>query len=536
MTLIALMMLAADPMASEMPDVVLLDFTASYCGPCQQMVPTIQKLQKDGFPVRKVDTTEEPNVMRQYNVERIPTFILLVEGKETKRLVGLRSESELRRIMENAREDLNRKKAAARPPEPKPTQTARRREKESPGGLRGVLARLSAGLTGRSRKTGFQHPTFRAQSPEAMPEEFAGEGLMAATVRVHVDGKTGKQDVGTGSIVHSAQGESIILTCAHLFRDSGADSKVMVDVFKDGRVLKYPAKIIRGNHHSDLAILQIQNNEPLPSVNIASMDEKVAEGSSAFSIGCNQGQPPSHMAVKVVSLNRYDVNIPAHLVCSIDPAVGRSGGGLFNDAGRLIGVCSCADREQHEGLYMGREPIFALFEKAGLKSLLTQQAESDAPAEFASTEPEGSSFDDDELIATLFGDEQDAGNGKAGGDLADTFVESHLSAAEDAPTVHAELTATSPPTKPDAAVPASITVIVDATDASGRKEMIVIEKPTPWLMELLTGRQPAEQQVALARKVSLSPTSDQRIRRQPAVLPRAAIAPRDARNVGHHPD
>lgn len=525
MTLIALMMLAADPMAGQTPDVVLLDFTAGYCGPCQQMVPTIQKLQKEGFPIRKVDTTEQPNVTRQYNVDRIPTFILLVEGKETQRLTGLRSENELRRIMELARDDLEKRKAASRPPKPESPRTTSRREKKSPGGLRGVLARLSAGLSGKSRKTGFQHPTFRAQSPEPMSEEFADEGLMAATVRIHVDGKAGKQDVGTGSIVHSAQGESIILTCAHLFRDSESNPNVMVDVFKDGRVLKYPAKIVRGNHHSDLAILQIQNKEPLPSVRIASMDEKVAEGASAFSIGCNQGQPPSHLAVKVVSIDRYDVNIPSHLVCSIDPAVGRSGGGLFNATGQLIGVCSCADREQREGLYMGREPIVALFEKAGLASLLTQRPESSEPEKFAAAEPEESPFDDDELIASLFGDVDDKDTESAETDFSDAFAESDLPSTDDAATVHAELTATSQQEKSDTAVSASITVIVDATDGSGHKEMIVIEKPTPWLMELLTGRQPAEQQVALARKVSLSPTNDQRIRRQPAVLPRAAIAP-----------
>jgi len=535
MTLIALMMLAADPMAGEKPDVVLLDFTAAYCPPCQQMVPTIQRLQKEGLAIRKVDTTEQPNVTRQYNVERIPTFILLVDGKETQRLTGLRSESELRRIMLTAQDEVDKRKAASRPPERQAPQTARR-EKESPGGLRGVLARLSAGLGGKSRKTGFQHPTFRAQSPEPMSEEFASEGLMAATVRVHVDGKGGKQDVGTGSIVHSVQGESIILTCAHLFRDSGSDPDIMVDVFKDGRVLKYPAKVVRGNHHSDLAILQIQNKEPLPNVSLASIDEKVSEGSSAFSIGCDQGQPPSHLSVKVVSIDRYDVNIPSHLVCSIDPAVGRSGGGLFNDAGQLIGVCSCADREQHEGLYMGREPIFALFKKAGLTSLLTQRSESSEPQAFASTEADDPSFDNDELIATLFGDEEDSSAGAAEIDFSEAFAESEMSSKESASVVPAALTASSQSQQADAVAPAAITVIVDATDGSGRKEMIVIEKPTPWLMELLTGRQPAEQQVALAQKVNLAPTSAQRIRRQPAVLPRAASAPRDARHVGHHSD
>ena len=48
------------------------------------------------------------------------------------------------------------------------------------------------------------------------------------------------------------------------------------------------------------------------------------------------------------------------------PQVGRSGGGLFTADGLVIGVCSAADRQQHEGLYASLGAIHAELEHAGL--------------------------------------------------------------------------------------------------------------------------------------------------------------------------
>ena len=71
MNFIAMLMLAADPVATpdQLPEVVLLDFYASYCQPCQQMVPVLQRMKKDGFPIQKIDTTKNPELLRQYKVE-----------------------------------------------------------------------------------------------------------------------------------------------------------------------------------------------------------------------------------------------------------------------------------------------------------------------------------------------------------------------------------------------------------------------------------------------------------------------------------
>ena len=113
MKMIMLLMMAVDGASSSTPDVQLLDFSASYCGPCQQMLPILQRMEHAGFPVRQIDITKEPELARRFSVDRIPTLVLLVEGKEVERFVGLRSEDELRQAMNKASAALSEKRSAA---------------------------------------------------------------------------------------------------------------------------------------------------------------------------------------------------------------------------------------------------------------------------------------------------------------------------------------------------------------------------------------------------------------------------------------
>ncbi|MCH2201111.1 MAG: trypsin-like peptidase domain-containing protein [Fuerstiella sp.] len=504
MTLIALMMLAADPLATPLPEVVLLDFTASYCGPCQEMVPAIQEMQKLNYPIRKVDITKHPEISRQFQVEKIPTFILLVNGTEKKRIVGKCSTDELRQMMIEERDALRARRQpedATTPPQHEPRAVA---QKHYPGSLRGIFAKILEGFGGHRRNTGFLHPTFRAQSPEPLPAETAGEGPLAATVRIRVSKQDNEEDIGTGSIVHSTSDTSTILTCAHLFHDLGRGT-IDVEFFRDGRTLKYPAKIAARDDDLELAILQIRNNSVLPSVELAPAAVAVRPGDNVFSIGCDNGQMPTHMPIKVVDKDRYD--IPSHIVCTIDPAVGRSGGGLFNSSGQLIGVCSCADRDHQEGLYMGRKPTRGMFEKAGLSDLLTVRRDSILGPEFSSE----SDFSEDELISAIFDSDAD-------GNVISDETESAESPADTGKT-HFQPAKfmddgdrsglTRDGQAPSRTLPLEITVIVDTKDDSRPKEVVVIRRPSPWLLKLLTGDAPKTSELAAARKMEYSATSTQ---------------------------
>ena len=49
---------------------VLLDFYSDNCPPCREMIPVIAQFESKGYPVRKINVDQQPNVARQYGVDR----------------------------------------------------------------------------------------------------------------------------------------------------------------------------------------------------------------------------------------------------------------------------------------------------------------------------------------------------------------------------------------------------------------------------------------------------------------------------------
>ena len=81
---------------SEKP--VLVDFSADWCGPCNAMAPVIEELAtelEEKAKVGKINVDENSDIAVEYNVMSIPTLIIFKNGKEEKRLVGLRDKEEL---------------------------------------------------------------------------------------------------------------------------------------------------------------------------------------------------------------------------------------------------------------------------------------------------------------------------------------------------------------------------------------------------------------------------------------------------------
>ncbi len=70
--------------------VVLVDFFATWCGPCKTQAPVLEELKEDRSDVKvvKIDVDQETEIAREYGVMSIPTLILFKDGKEVAKNVG----------------------------------------------------------------------------------------------------------------------------------------------------------------------------------------------------------------------------------------------------------------------------------------------------------------------------------------------------------------------------------------------------------------------------------------------------------------
>ena len=82
-----------DSVISSTDQPTLVDFTASWCGPCKVMAPIIDQLAGEfanSLTVAKLDVDAEPEIASRYQVMSVPTIILFVDGIPTTRFVGVR--------------------------------------------------------------------------------------------------------------------------------------------------------------------------------------------------------------------------------------------------------------------------------------------------------------------------------------------------------------------------------------------------------------------------------------------------------------
>ncbi|MDX9979618.1 MAG: thioredoxin [Lentisphaeria bacterium] len=80
--------------------VVLVDFWAAWCGPCQRQLPILDALApevSEQFAIVKVNVDEQPELAKTYGISRLPTLVFFRAGKPVRTLVGTQSPEALKK-------------------------------------------------------------------------------------------------------------------------------------------------------------------------------------------------------------------------------------------------------------------------------------------------------------------------------------------------------------------------------------------------------------------------------------------------------
>ncbi|MBQ9786111.1 MAG: thioredoxin [Clostridia bacterium] len=82
---------------------VLVDFYATWCGPCKMLAPILDEVSEESDKVKivKVDIDENMDIAEKYGIMSIPTLIVFKEGQEIAREVGFRQKTQILEIIEN---------------------------------------------------------------------------------------------------------------------------------------------------------------------------------------------------------------------------------------------------------------------------------------------------------------------------------------------------------------------------------------------------------------------------------------------------
>ena len=84
-------------------DLVMVDFWAVWCGPCQMVAPVVEELDKeyDGkLKVMKLNTDEAPEIAGRYQIMSIPTILFFKNGQQVEKLIGVRPKPQFKQIID----------------------------------------------------------------------------------------------------------------------------------------------------------------------------------------------------------------------------------------------------------------------------------------------------------------------------------------------------------------------------------------------------------------------------------------------------
>ncbi|MCA9190123.1 MAG: trypsin-like peptidase domain-containing protein [Planctomycetales bacterium] len=374
------------------PQCTVVHFTSAGCEPCQQLIPAINQLRNSGVQVQTVDAYQDRQLAGQMQVTHLPTLVMISGQVEVDRIVGVASYAQIAqrvaRVQARNGQSANGSSGSViREPEAASSGPIIRGQSAGLGAfpllsssvsrVSQVSQQLSSGLNNLSQQSSqLQTPGTPRQSGTTLspltPQQ-AFERAAKATVRIQVDEKA-TTAYGTGTIIDMRGDEALILTCGHLFRDMQPNSQLTVDLFAG---TPQETKVIADlldftTEGADVGLMTIRMPVRVEPVIILPKGEILQIGQSVFSYGCDHGAVPSRRETIVSNINRY-LGAP-NIEIQDSPVQGRSGGGLFDMRGRLIGVCNASTVGEVEGIYAAAEVIYSQLERFRLEHLFVQGA------------------------------------------------------------------------------------------------------------------------------------------------------------------
>ena len=290
---LSLLIIAAATCGASPSSGVVLDFSARWCGPCQEMSPIVSRLERQGFPIRQVDIDQERGLAQQYGISSIPAFVLVINGQVAQRIVGATTEQELRGMLSRIpAEPVEPRPVLAQPAVPQPTLAGAAR----PATTKPELAqaeppqetKFSIPFIPRPKpktRAPARNPVVRAKldnRPDSSPI-LARVDPLAASIRIRVTDKTGI-NFGSGTIIDTRIGQTLILTCGHIFRDFQSESLVEVDVFGPTGKETFVGKPIRSDLEADVGLLSIPTDTILTQARVATANYQIVKGADRKSV------------------------------------------------------------------------------------------------------------------------------------------------------------------------------------------------------------------------------------------------------------
>lgn len=157
---------------------------------------------------------------------------------------------------------------------------------------------------------------------------------------------------GSGSVISSVRGETLVLTAAHVVEDRGPLKvefhryNLGLERTRSGADWPRPvaAEVVAADVAADLAVLRIKGLPPLPYVaRLAVQGAEPARGTVVTSVGIDLGTQLSSWVSRIAQIDRFEIEGTGaerfFLITAKPPEHGRSGGGLFLANGDLVGVC-----------------------------------------------------------------------------------------------------------------------------------------------------------------------------------------------------